>query len=79
MATCVFVEQGVVKQNARVVDRGIIRDKRDFAEIGRAFVHRDHLFEYVLVLFGTDVHRLTVFEFYPEVFDKFALIRQGFC
>lgn len=74
-----FVEQRVVKSDARVSDGRVVRHERAFAEICRAFVHRNHGTQQIFVLFRTDVNDFSVLESHAEIFDKFPAIRQRSC
>ena len=79
MAACVFVEQRVVKSDARVSDGRVVRHERAFAKICRAFVHRNHGAQQILVLFRTDVNDFSVLESHAEILDKLPAIRQRSC
>ena len=62
MAACVFVEKGVVEQNAQLSDRVVIADHGDFAEAVTAFVGFDYAFECFVAFFGRKVGYSTVFK-----------------
>ena len=62
MAGGVLVEERVVEKDARVVDWRVISDECAFAEIGGAFVHRNHLLKNVLSLRGFDRDGFAAFE-----------------
>ena len=49
VAAGIFVKQGVVKQDACLVDGAVIRHERALAEVGRAFVHGDELLQQGLI------------------------------
>ena len=76
MAGGVLIEQGVVKQQAGFGDRGVHGDERTFAQIGGAFVHRDHLLQQRLILLCLYLDGLAVFEADGKVLDQLALIGQ---
>ena len=78
MTACVFVEQGIIKEYARFVDRRICGHERAFPEIGRPLVHGKNAFEKFRILFRAARDRFALFEAYPEIFDQFPAVREGF-
>ena len=77
VAACVLVKECVVEQQPRLIDRALPRHERALAEIGRALVHGDELFQQLLVFLRVHLHGLAVLEADGEVFDQLAVVAQG--
>ena len=78
VATCVFIKQCIVEQNARFVDRRIVRNQRTFAEHACAFVHRNHFLQKFFALLRFHFHNFTIFKTHREVVNQFTHIGKGF-
>mgnify|MGYP007121805428 CR=1 FL=1 len=77
MAAGVFIKEGVIKQQARLIDGGVEGDQSALAQIAAALVHGDELGQQVVVDLGVPLHRLTLVEADPETVDELPLIAQG--
>ena len=77
MATGVLVKEGVVEQEARLVDGRVKRHQRAFAKIPAALVHLDELGEQLVVLLRVPFDGLALVEADPESVDQLSLIAQG--
>ena len=77
MAAGVFIKEGVIKQQARLIDGGVKGDQSALAQIAAALVHGDELGQQVVVDLGVPLHRLTLVEADPEAVDELTLIAQG--
>ena len=73
----VLVKQGVVEQNARVADGGVIGHQGHLPQVGGALVHGDGVFQHLFPLFRVDVHDLPAPEVQIEVPHQVAVQGQG--
>ena len=76
MAAGVLIEQCIVEQDAGLVDRGVERHERTFAEIGAALVHGDELGQQRFVFLRAPFGGLALAEANPEPVNELALIAQ---
>ena len=76
MAAGVFVEQGVIEEEARFVDGGIEGNERALAQIRRPLVHREDLAQQRLSPRRPAFDRLSPFKAQPEIFDELAAERE---
>ena len=74
MAAGVLVKEGVVEQEARLVDGRVKRHQRAFAKIPAALVHLDELGEQLVVLLRVPFDGLALVEADPEAVDQLTLV-----
>ena len=74
MAGGVFVEQGVVKEQAAAIDGRIVRDERALAQVRRAFVRFDQALQLRLPFRRVHLDRLTMRKTHGKVADELPLI-----
>ena len=73
----VFVEEGVVEEDAHLGDGGAGRDQGDLAEVGRALVGLEDGLEGVIARLRPEIDDLAAREPEPEAVDQAAVIVEG--
>ena len=76
MARGVLVEQRIVEEYSRISDRGIVGDKRAFAEVCRAFVHGDHLLQKFFAALCLHFDGASALKSDREILNQLAAVRK---
>ena len=76
MAARVLVEQRLVKQHVADVDRRLLRNQSDLAQIRRARIHLHHLLQQLLARLRMNLADLTVLKRHGKAVDQLSLVGQ---